>query len=461
MPNGTPDTYIESGLTDVEVLAKATRTADGREVTVGIDAASLAATLSVATREQVSPPFITNPDGLVRWRQALAGAFFGQAPICYVGDSHTYGEWWDGSTNQTGNATALLKSPAAQLRDLFAASYGATGEGFVFPSDSRVTSGGGVSTGVYSGPSVIRNNRLFTSASHTLTLTIPAGITRLGSICANRTNETGVLSVTRNGVATTSVTPDDSNTPSVTEFVCSPGDVFVFTGENSKSHTTLGFTFGTSQTVGVPVHRMGQMGYTVPTMGGGSENGVLWKNSSTLLSDAQVQTNIRAIYKWQEVVTGGGKGVVIIQFATNEQSKQLDSSGQHYGITPDLYGEALTTIVQQIADDGWCSLLVSPCPSGSELTTTGAEPLTSYAAEAKAVALANDHTAFIDIADLWGGGFDPYTGELVSSAEKAAAIAAAATAELRDPTSSHPTPKGYGDYARFIYRALTSMAPGN
>lgn len=43
----TVDTSIETGLTNVEVLARATRSGDGREVTVAIDQAALSDTLSV------------------------------------------------------------------------------------------------------------------------------------------------------------------------------------------------------------------------------------------------------------------------------------------------------------------------------------------------------------------------------------------------------------------------------
>lgn len=430
--------------------------------------------------EAAALPYITNPNGLRRWGVAYAACLAGErdAPVIWGVDSHTHGQYFDGSQLVTANADCLLVSPAAVLRRLMARRTGVDpGEGFIFPNDSRVTSGGGITTGVYQGPSLLRNNRRFTSASHTLTLAVPGGgaadRVRLiqgngsmgtdGAIPGTGGASNAQITYAKNGGGAQNLTaPTNTGLSLVDEITVADGDSIVVNGPSSGQNTFLGFELrkNTSQAA-VPVHRVGQMGYTAANIGGGVHNGTLWNpNGTNTLTAPQVAAQIRAHYKWAEAGAKGGKGVVVIATGTNEQSKQASATGIDCGVTPSLFRTMLTTIVQQIAADGWCTLLVSPCPSGSELTALGAEPLTSYSAVARQVAMDNDHVAHIDVADIWGGGHDPITLQPVDPSTKAAAIAAAGV-QLRDPNSSHPTKIGYvHGYARPVEKVLTSFPQG-
>jgi hypothetical protein len=190
---------------------------------------------------------------------------------------------------------------------------------------------------------------------------------------------------------------------------------------------------------------MGKPGFTVANMLGGVYNGVLAStNGSTVWTAEQQREYIRSCYAGLPA-----KSLVSIMFGTNEQSKQLETAGLDCGVTPALFEQALQTIVTQIAADGLCVLLVSPCPSGSENVAAGAAPLTTYSAAMRAVAEASEHCAFFDIAEMWGTG--------------AAAVEAAYNAGMRDKTSSHPMRRGYGDIARMFVSALINryIALGN
>jgi hypothetical protein len=416
------------------------------------------AQLPVSVESRSSFPALVNPTGISRWLTALASAGAADAPIFYIGDSHTYGEYWNGTELKEDDATCSVNSPAARLRELFAATYGDPGEGFWFPNDGRITAGGGIVTGIATGPAVQRNNARFTKEGHTLTVTIPAGkaITRLSFLCANRETETATVTATKNGTPTTSITSTGTPaTPTRQDYSCTEGDVFVFTGPAAGALTCLGFVLRTAQTHGVPVHRMGRRGYTVPNVIGGVYNGLLGaaENGTIILTAEQIQREIRACYRW----SGAASFLVILQYGTNENTKQFQASGIDCGVTPGLFRSALSTIIQQVNTDGGDVLLAGPCPAPTEITAGAASPLSAYTTMAYSLAVDSAHCSMLDIASnaAWGGGFSGLDGAQrpieVTDAEKATAVAAAATAGLRDPSSSHPTPLGYESYADIIY----------
>lgn len=389
---------------------------------------------------------ITKPTGLRRWRAALAAAKFGEAPICCGVDSHTFGQFADGTNNTdaTANLTNAVRGYVGQLRSLFAQTYGDPGEGFLMPNysaEGRITQGAGVATNAPH-PAVLRRHAYLSPGGYpnaTLTYTVPAGVFFLGLILENTAGLTSPTWTKDGAIQGAWTTLDNTGGMNFTYHGVAPGQVVVIKGDNTTSANVIGLVARTAR-VGVPVHRMGVGGITQSEMLGGSFNGVLATvDGSTIWTAPQQQAYVRAHYKWEP-----SKGVVIIMAGTNEQSLQLGSAGYGNGITPAIYAQGLTTTVQQIAADGWCTLLVGPCPSGSENVTAGAAPLTSYKAQMQAVATANDHCSYIDIADAWG-----------------LSAAAAYAAGLRDQTSSHPTYKGYGDEARLIHRVLTLPAIGS
>jgi len=392
---------------------------------------------------------ITNPNGLRRWRAALADGLNAEAPIVCVGDSHTFGQNANGSmtANPSDNAADSQLNYVGQLRQLLSRTYGDPGEGFILSNparDNRVVAVGG---GTFSSPgqavSIIHNNYRLTANSQNLTIAIPTGngITRLGVIQSNNSGDAAVT-WSQNGNSMGNVSAvSGSGVPFNTYLAVNPGDSIVITGPASGQNTILGFSFRTTQTAGVVVHRIGAGGYTQGFMLGGDYNGQLGTlDGSSFFTTGQQQANVSAHYTW-----AGAKGLVLIMYGTNEQTNQLGSAGLHNGITPTIFQSGLQTTVNQIVADGWCALLVSPCPSGSENHTVGAAPLTSYATAMKTVAAITDHVACIDIGDLWGTG--------------STAVTAASAAGLRDAGSSHPTRSGYGDEARNIYKVINATTP--
>jgi hypothetical protein len=185
------------------------------------------------------------------------------------------------------------------------------------------------------------------------------------------------------------------------------------------------------------------MGYTLPNMGGGVYNGTLWTPDGTnILSSSQRTASLRAHYRW-----AGTSGLMIINFATNEQTKELLATGIDCGVTPALFQSALTTIVQQVTSDGWCVVINMPCQSGSE-TASPNDPLRTYAKLARQVAIDNAHVAFHDSADYWG-----------RSSAAVTAAGASGTYQKRDPNSSHPSILGYADGYAGPWDRICTMTP--
>jgi hypothetical protein len=411
-------------------------------------------------------PSLVNSAGLDRFRTAKASALVADAPVFCGYDSHTFSEYWDGAALQTTDNLCFDKGWPSKVRDLFAATYGDPGEDFWFPGDDRVVTVGGASTGLATGPAILRNNWRPTTVGQTKQVTIPAGkgITRFRIHSGNRAGETGVLTVQKNGGAVASVTSQNNDTPNYVEYACGDGDVFLMTGPSSSAITILGFGLRTAQTHGVPVERMGRMGYTIANLIGGVYNGMYGSpDGTTILTAAQIAAEIRACYQGFDRPNGF---VFVLVGGTNENSKQLLSTGLDCGVTPGLYGLVADIVIKQVTADGGCVLLVSPCPAPTEQNTNGAAPLSTYAAMSYSLALTNRHCAFLDIAadPGVGGGFsaiDPSGQPVeVDDVTKAAAVAATGANGDRDPNSSHPGVPLYQSrsysYANQIFGALNS-----
>lgn len=399
-----------------------------------------------------APTFpIINPFGLRRWRASLADALNVDAPIVAVGDSHTFGQ------NANGNDTSLNtdKGPDAplawcgQLRSLFGVTYGFPGEGLWLPSatyDSRVTIGGGAVSFTNPGqaPALMRFNTRLTSTSQTITVTVPTGVTRMMVVQANQSgNVSSTWSLNGTGQGSIS-TLTGTGVPILTYLAVTAGQPVVITGPASGNDVFQGIGFRTATTNGVPVHCVGVGGQTQWNMQGGAFNGVTGtSDGSTFYSTAQQQANVSACYKW-----AGARGLVIMYFGTNEQALQLGSAGLNNGITPPIFQAGIQLAVNQIAADGWCTLLVGAPASASENQAANALPLTSFSSVMSQVASATDHVAFCNISDLWGG-------------NTSAAKLATSNAGLRNAGDSHPTRAGYGDIARALHSVLGAYPLGN
>jgi hypothetical protein len=333
-----------------------------------------------------------------------------------------------------------------QLRKLLAMIYGDPGEGLWLPSntsDSRITLGGTPTAFDNPGqaPCIMRYNMRLTSASQTITVTVPTGATRMMVVQANAAgNNSSTWSL--NGASQGAITTlTGTAVPKLTYLTVVAGQPVVITGPSSGNDTFIALGFRTAQTTGVPVHRIGASGQTQWNMQGGAFNGVGGTaDGSTTYTTSNQQANVKAHYSW-----AGARGLLIMQFGTNEQSLQLGTAGLNNGITPALFAAGVQFAVNQAVADGWCVLLLGDPPSASENVNAGAQPLTAYTAELQSIAAATDHCAMIDFADLWGRG--------------SAAKTATSTAGLRNVSDSHPTRAGYGDEARAVHRVLTTLVP--
>lgn len=235
-----------------------------------------------------------------------------------------------------------------------------------------------------------------------------------------------------------------TGTPLIQAIPWNPGDTIALNW-NSGQCTVIGGGFFLQNGQGVQVHRIGVGGYTLGCMTGGDYNGQIGTSDGiNYYSAAEIVANIRAHY-----LPFAARGLLILEFGTNEQTNQLSNGGLHCGFTPLIFAQTLYKVVQQVVADGWCVLLECACPSPSENQSPGAAPLSAYAQIMQQVAQTTDHVAFWDIGDLWGGDND-------------AAKTATYNAGLRDFGSSHPTALGYSDIAFAEWRILNSvLALGN
>ena len=419
----------------------------------GVSAVIAASTSNQGKITTVAGVPVTNPYGLRRWRACLADAENNLASIVCVGDSHVFGQNANGSdTSNPGDSAADGQMGwVGQLRNLFAITYGNPGEGFIMPdpaADSRmVASGGSTFSGYNQAVGPMRHNYRLTSGA-TLTFTPPAGTTQLGVIQTNHSGD-AQLTWTMNGVGQTAPTaPTGTGVPSLVWVPFTGGQTAVFTGP-SANNTVYGWVYSTGQVSantalknGVSVDRIGSGGQTQGIMLGGDYNGALGTYDGVgSFTTPQQQAYVQGHYIWR-----GSRGLLIMYFGTNEQSLQLGSAGLNNGITPAIFQAGLQLAVAQAVSDGWCVLLVGPCPSASENQTMGAALLTAYWAIMQGIAATTDHCAFVSIGDLWGG-------------DTSAAKLATSNAGLRNAGDSHPTRAGYGDIARNLYNVLSDLVP--
>jgi hypothetical protein len=392
---------------------------------------------------------VTNPNGLRRWRGRRAGAFGWDCPIVCTVDSHTFGQLANGNNSSlnTDRAADAQLGYVGQLRNLFAQTYGAPGEGFQFPAnvaDSRITEGGSPAFFGAHGqsPSVSLINRRLTSGAMSLTITVPTGATRVRFTQANFAGNNS-STWTLNGVAQGAVNAlTGTGIPITTGFLpVVAGQPVVITGPASGNDTFLGFEWRTAQTFGVPIHGLGVGGQTQWRLQGGVFNGqVGTADGINFYTAAEQLANNRACYQF----TGTPTGLLIIYTGTNEQGLQLGAAGLNNGVTPTIMGQGVQFMVNNAVADGWCCLLVGPPASASEILTGSFLP--AYTAQLQQIAAGTDHCAMVDISDLWGG-------------DSSAAKTLTSNAGLRDPGSSHPTMAGYGDIALALYRVLTDTVP--
>ena len=388
---------------------------------------------------------VTNPNGLRRWRAALANAYYSPASIVAMGDSITNGVGSDGSSSSTvgGNATYIWRGWAGILRQLFAQTYGYPGEGFMRANDlgGRVVWAGGAvlnqSTGSYEQASRLNG------AGQTATYTLP--------VCDQIDFYTwdggsGTVSYQIDGGASVNFSAGSNNSSALTWTKTS------ITGLMPDAHTiqfngAAGCTLyvsavaalksvtcpdGVSRIAGVQVHRNAVAGNTTANLVG---------LDSALNGNSAGQTRmITAAAKTLGASQNTGPDLIIIPLGVNDYQQQnnLSPTQVQPGTTPTTYAQNLRTFITTVlaASSNTCILLVGePRSYAPPSPETYAEA--QYYAQAKAIAASTDHVAFLDVGALWG------------------AWTAGNAYGLYTTNSVHPSQKGHADMARIIYNALT------
>ena len=394
-------------------------------------------------------PTLYSPTGLRTWRAAFGDALFSQIPIVCVGDSITAGVGGD-NIDAFSNVPDNSNGWVGQLRALFATNLGSyPGEGFWFADDSRVTLGGGVSSGNWSCVPLRHGPRMLHGNGWTLQVTIPSGITSCGVIQANETQAfsaagSNLQDVSANyaqtgsvTVATTAITTlTNTGLPIETDIACQPGDVITISSPATAQSYIVGFNMKTAQP-GVLVHRIGQGGYVSGDMLGGQSSGTLLQSASP----SNQVTAARACYYWAgpSGAANTPTGLVIVSFGTNDQQfQQGGGTANQNDVTLSLYTTWMEQFCNQAITDGWCCLILGEprnAAPGSGAT------LDQYWGAMKSYALATDNVAFIDVGELWGAPYSP---------EELGLLATGSTI--------HPSRRGHGDIARMLYNAITGVS---
>lgn len=434
-----------------QVLAQAGEVPFGSNPSNATAVAAVQSLLTVGIGPGLLPrPRLYAPQHLRRWRVALAMADQQVVPVIVVGDSICWGTGADNTTS-TANATAIVAGVCARMRAFLAAS-GRTlqsdpGEGFIFVNDSRVTIAGGMTLNSWACTPLGWGLKL-AGSGQTLTFTVPAGVASVGVIQGNmdsafNTPGSGLADVTGlyniNGGANTALTAlTAANLPSVTTIAVTAGQAFQVLGPATAQTYISGFILNSAATTGVQVHRVCQNGHVSGRLLGGQTSGVLDKTAGLQVYSA------RSTYRWCPV-----PGIIIVEFCVNDQQFQNGGGNANQnGVTQALYTAWNTQYALQAVADGWCVLFLGTTRDAGY--APGYPQVDDYLNALKNVALTNDHIAYIDAGEVWGGyAFSQANGVQVTG-------------------SVHPNLAGHGDLAALLCDTLTAtlssgiteMAPG-
>ncbi|MGN7250035.1 SGNH/GDSL hydrolase family protein [Arthrobacter sp. SAFR-014] len=386
-------------------------------VTLGM--AKAAAKKNQAPIRALAPGFeVVNPRGLRRWYAALAGALHAPAVAVVCGDSITVGIGAD-NTGLDGDAVMFrTRGYVAQTRDLIASRYGDPGEGYIGSKDygyvpsgtpTRRTYAGGGLTDEGQGP--FYNGSKLASATQTVTFNTSAGTiikfwvwtggTGTGATFAidGGSNTASYVDpadgVTKTTAANTIPTngTGDVNSLTWTEYTISgladTTHTVVFTGPTSAGTLRIGDIAVLKKATGVQVHRLGWSGATTANLVG--KDAAL--NANTLAPLRMTTANAKMF----------GAKLVVLAFGANDYGNQnnLSTSLAQPGTTPTQYAANLKQAGDAAIANGACVLLVAgprrPTKPSPETYTEA-----DYYNAAKAIAQANDHYAFVDMAQMIG-----------------------------------------------------------
>ena len=374
---------------------------------------------------------LTNPNGLKRWRLALADARYSQAVIACCGDSITVGAYANNVGN--GNAAgsyALMRERGAigQLRSLFADRYGDVGEGFiragedVFAGDAaRWSLSGGASLQTSSSVGSFKQSYLVNGTSQIVTLATPA-CTELRIVAWWSDGGTAAFEYRVDGG---SWTAHSAQSGSDTFFAVTAG-----TGLANTTHTLdirggsgngriVGAVCATNVTTGVAVHRVGYSGTVLKDF--------------TSLFDADDTNGQRSL---KSATTALGADLVILWFSANN----VTAGWTTYGLTVAQVATGFARVIDRAIALGMCVLcVVGPDRNPSSYSTTNGGPpgtQAEYDAAIKAVCAARTHAACLDIRRVWGS------------------YATGSADGLYQDTLVHPNRSGHGDIGRLIFDAI-------
>lgn len=365
---------------------------------------------------------ITNPDGLTRYRSALAS---GSATIWAVGNSIPWGVGWDGTAIAAAEADARLHSWPDRLSRLFATRLGTNASGFiganaVAPDNLLVATNTTVSTsvGLASLCRVINN-----TGPGILTFNLPSctafDIIYWESNGTNGNPVTGNFTYAVDGGTAIPVayaaTPASYKLATVNG-ISNTSHTVVITGTSSGSAFVVGIRFRDSK--GIVVGRFGRPGWTIlDLIGTGSNNSIVTAG----------QTRV------QNASGMGSPNLLIIMLRTNECMLQL-TAGQL--TTPEVFKTSLPLLYNAAIASGSSVLFVAD-PSPPYAQPVGGAAFSAYADAMRELAESTQNVSFVNVDDLLGWG------------------ANAQATGFQNSGSVHPTDIGYIDIANNLFRLLT------
>lgn len=343
------------------------------------------------TRPTASPSLLadgrrilSNPDGLRRWRAVMAAARYRQASMVIAGDSIALGAYSDDVAASGDEATWRVRGWVPQLRSLFADRYGDPGEGFVWAGDPRVTVSGGAARSTSSSVGPFKTSISINGNSQVSTWVLPACTDIVVYSWWDGVSNTRAWEYQIDGGGYSISAGSTGNDHLYNEVIA--------TGLANTTHTvnirgsTLGGSivsgvgaFKNARTSGVAVHRLPNSGKMLKDF--------------TQLFDGSSTTAIRNIRSSTQAL---GAKLVVLAFSANNVTQGNDV----YGLNPAQVAAGHALVIDQIVSDGACVLCVGgPWRDPGSYSTPATQQ--QYDDAIKAVCVARDHAAYLDIKKSW------------------------------------------------------------
>lgn len=319
---------------------------------------------------------LVNAAGLARYRAAKELAWLSPLFVNVIGDSIPYG-WGSDGTTTTTNAVADINGYVAQLNQIMSARYGVARGGSFAGNDDRVVKAGNTAAGANTG---IQGTSFSANSTGPGTFTTQFPTNTGYAILYYEDNGS-------NGITTGAWSYNDG---SGAVAVPASGDPNVYksvlvTGLSQAARTlTLTATSANPMYLAAKYYHSGR-GVVFGRFG---VPGITTRNALLKTGNAQQQSRML-----KAIGAGGFAKLTVLAWGYNDWQQQIAQ-----GTTPAVYQANLQQMIDQVVADGGCVLLLGMPPSSSPAPGGGAA-YSEYANALQALASANQHCAYLPIAD--------------------------------------------------------------